>query len=187
LRYSREVARSPGISEMEAAAEMSAYARADVTPQTYAHDVLVNLGRYLRNPAGFSKLLESPTTPYPTAEVVAVLTYLMVFPAFAVGLAMLLVVTRRDAYSQTQSLLLKVAIGALLMQPFVHIGGSRYWTTLGPLLGLSAAVLYAAARPAAGTSGRITGGAPVGWLTGLQALLAGAVVVIAGAVVVLAL
>lgn len=187
LRYSREVARSTGISEMEAAAEMSAYARADVTPQTYAHDVLVNLGRYLRNPAGFARILESPTTPYPTAEFVGALTYLMVFPAFAVGLAMLLVVTRRDAYSQAQSLLLKVAIGALLMQPFVHIGGSRYWTTLGPLLGLSAAVLYAAARPSVTTPGRVVGGDPAPWLTGLQAVLAGAVVVTAAVVVALAL
>lgn len=184
LRYSREVARATGISETQAAAEMSAYARADVTPHSYAQDVLANLARYLRNPAGFARILESPTAPYPTAEFVGLLTYLMVFPAFLVGLVMLLVVTRRNAFGQVQSLLLKVAIGALLLQPFVHIGGSRYWTTLGPLLGLSAAFLYAFARPA---SEPVRGGAPVAWLTVLQGALAAAVVVTAAGITVLAL
>lgn len=185
LRYAREVARATGISETEALAEMSAYARADVTPHTYAHDVLVNLRHYLENPAGFARILESPTTPYPSAEAVGLITYVMVFPAFAVGLLMLLVVTRRSAFDQVQSVLLKVAIGALMLQPFVHIAGSRYWTTLGPLLGLSAAALYAVRRPPPGNGSG--GGSPLVALTRLQGALAVAVVAVAVTVVALAL
>ena len=148
LRYSREVARATGISEMDAAAEMSTYARQDVTAHSYARDVLTNLARYLRNPAGFAGILESASTSAPSVVVVSGLTYLMVFPAFLVGLAMLLVVVRRSLAEQVQALLLKLAIGALLVQPFVHIGGSRYWVTLGPLLGLSAALLWTVVRAA---------------------------------------
>ncbi len=182
LRYSREVARATGISEIEAAAEMSVYARTEVTPHTYARDVLLNLARYLRNPSGFALILKAPGAPTASAQAVAALTYLMVFPAFLVGLGLLLVVTRRDAFSQAQVLLLKVAIGALMVQPFVHICGSRYWTTLGPLLGLSAAALHAARRPADDDVA-----APLGWLTRLQGLLSAAVVLVTLGIVALAL
>lgn len=184
LRYSREVARATGISEMQAAAEMSVYARADVTAESYARDVLDNLSRYLRNPAGFARIFESPTAPYPTAEVVGALTYLMAYPAFLVGLVMLLYVDRRGAGAQVQSLLVKVAIGALLVQPFVHIAGSRYWMTLGPLLGLSAALLYGARR----SRGRPVAGdvATLAWLTRLQVVLVVGAVTAATVVVALA-
>ena len=177
LRYSREVARATGISEMQAAAEMSVYARTDVTAESYARDVLDNLARYLRNPAGFARIFESPTAPYPTAEVVGALTYLMAFPAFLVGLVMLLYVDRRGAGAQVRSLLVKVAIGALLVQPFVHIAGSRYWMTLAPLLGLSVGHLYGAWRHRGRGSGRSV--AEHAWLTRLQVVLAVSVVVVA--------
>ncbi len=181
LRYSREVARATGVSEVEAAVEMSTYARADVTAHSYAGDVLLNLARYLRNPSGFTVYLTSQDGPYATAGFVKIVTYLMVFPAFLVGLAMLLVVDRRGVFAQAQAVLLKVAIGALMVQPFVHIGGSRYWTTLGPLLGLSAAALYAARRsPRPATQPNV-------WLTRIQVGLASAVVLAAVAVVALAL
>lgn len=184
LRYSREVARATGISEMQAAAEMSLYARADVTAESYARDVLGNLARYLRNPAGFARIFESPTAPYPIAEVVGALTYLMAFPAFLVGLVMLLHVERRGAGAQVRSLLVKIAIGALLVQPFVHIAGSRYWMTLAPLLGLSAALLHDAAR----SRGRPVEGEVAGlvWLTRLQVVLVVSVVAVAAVVVGLA-
>ncbi len=187
LRYSREVARATGISEMQAAAEMSAYARADVTPQSYARDVLANLHRYVRNPAGFARLLESPTAPYSTARAVWLGTSLLVYPAFVVGLVMLLVVTRRSAVDQVRVLLLKVAIGALLAQPFVHIGGTRYWTTLAPLLGLSAAMLYVALRSAGSGPGSGSEDRARGLLTLLQGVLSAAVVLVASTVAVLAL
>ena len=187
LRYSREVARATGISEMDAAAEMSAYARTDVTAQSYAHDVLVNLSRYLRNPAGFSGILEDAPTSDPLVVAVSGLTYLMVFPAFLVGLAMLLVVVRRSLVDQVWAVLLTVAMGALLVQPFVHIAGSRYWVTLGPLLGLSGAALWAAHRSADGSARARAEDAPVRWLSVVQGVLAAAVVLVAAGVVALAL
>ncbi len=187
LRYSREVARATGISEMDAATEMSTYARTDVTAQSYAQDVLVNLSRYLRNPAGFSGILEDAPTSDPLVVAVSGLTYLMVFPAFLVGLAMLLVVVRRSLVDQVWAVLLTVAMGALLVQPFVHIAGSRYWVTLGPLLGLSGAALWAAHRSRDGSARAGAEGAAVRWLSVLQAVLAAAVVLVAAGVVALAL
>lgn len=184
LRYSREVARATGATEMDAAVQMSAYARTDVTPHTYARDVLVNLAHYTRSPAGFADLLTAPSTPNAVVLVIAGLTDLMFFPALAVGLAMLLVVVRRDAFSQVQGLLLKVAIGGLMVQPFVHICGSRYWMSLGPLLGLSAAVLWASRRPPADVD---HDGEPVRWLSVVQALLVAATVLIGAGIVALAI
>ena len=82
-------------------------------------------------------------------------------------------------------LLLKVAIVALFVQPFVHIGGSRYWTTLGPLLGLATAVLLEDRRSrtrAAGAGEDLR----ERWLSRLQAALGAAVVLVAISVVSLA-
>ena len=184
LRYSREVARATGISEMDAAVEMSTYARSDVTPQSYSRTVLENLARYSRSPSGFAPLLTDPSTPTGVVWAIQASTVLLFFPALAIGLVMLLVVVRRDAFSQVQAVLLKVAIGALMVQPFVHICGSRYWTTLGPLLGLSAAALWARRRSPADPA---HDGGPVRWLSVMQGVLVAATVLVAVGVLGLAI
>lgn len=183
LRYSREVARATGVSEMSAAVEMSAYARTDVTAESYSRSVLENLARYTRNPGGFAPMLTAPSTPDAVVVAIQVSTGILFFPALAAGVVMLLVVVRRDAFSQVKAVLLKVAIGALMVQPFVHICGSRYWVTLGPLLGLSIATLWVKGQPPADPD---HDGAPVRWLSAVQGVLVGATVLIATTVVVLA-
>ena len=78
LRYSREVARATGLSEMEVAGQMSEYARRDVTPHSYAEDVVANSARYAGFPAGFVRTLQSPGKQGGAIEAfVVVLTCLM--------------------------------------------------------------------------------------------------------------
>ncbi|WP_139982414.1 hypothetical protein [Nocardioides litoris] len=142
LRYSREQGRAAGVSETVVADEMSAHARRDVTAQSYARDVGINTGRYLVNPSRFVTLLRWPGSPYDVVPVAAVLTWALFYPAIVVMLVLLGAVGRRRFDDALQLVLLKVAVLALLVQPFVHIAGPRYWTTMAPLLGLGAALLW---------------------------------------------
>ena len=102
---------------------------------------------------------------------------------------------RADA-ADRGNLLLKLAFGALLTQPFVHIAGSRYWTTAGPLWALMAVLAWQ--RWQAGRGGGVpeTGGdagaavVPASVTRALYAVQVGLVALtglIAAALVVLAL
>jgi hypothetical protein len=146
LRYSREQAAATGLSEVDIADEMSAYARQGVTPTSYARDVIGNTGRYLGNPSRFSVLLRWSESPYDVVWFSQVLTWGMFYPMVLVMLALLVTVTRRGFDHQLQLILLKVGVMGLLAQPFVHMGGPRYWTTMAPLLGIGLAVLWGIRR-----------------------------------------
>ena len=185
LRYSREVARATGYSEIEVQKQMSAYARADVTSQSYARDVLANLGRYIGDPAGFAAYLQPPDAPVNGAveRWVTGATRVLFFGALAVAAGMLLAVFRGPLDSQVLSLVHKLGFGALLTQPFVHLAGGRYWTTAAPLLGLSVALLVdrlriRGAQPLPDPVPEEAGATAVlgRWLTGAQVALAAAVV-----------
>ncbi|MDO9456979.1 hypothetical protein [Nocardioides sp.] len=146
LRYSREQARAAGLSEVDIASEMSAYARRDVTSTSYARDVGINAGRYFYNPARFATLLRWHDAPYSIVPLAEVGTAGLFYPASLLMLVVLGAVTRRSFDLQLSLVLVKVAIITLMVQPFVHIAGPRYWTTLAPLLGLGAALLWAVRR-----------------------------------------
>ncbi len=188
LRYSRETARATGLSEMDVAEQMSAYARRDVTAASYASDVLDNLDAYVRHPERFYSYLRPDTDPdRPHDAVVDVVTRGMVWGAFAIGAALLVGVVRRWREDQVVSVLLTLSLGALLTQPFVHIAGPRYWTTAAPVLGLAAALLLGqlllrrtpvdTPEIAVGERDRALGT----WLTRVQVLLAcGTVLVVIG-------
>lgn len=143
LRYSREVARATGRSEIEVQAEMSAYARSDVTSHSYARDVLADLRRYTEHPAEYSSSLRSPEVDRDGKEqsVVVAATNAMFFTMLAIVAAMMLAVFRKSFETQVVSIMLKLGLGALFTQPFVHISGSRYWTSAAPLFALAAALL----------------------------------------------
>lgn len=146
LRYSREQARAAGVSEVEIADEMSAYARQDVTPSSYAHDVVINTGRYFGQPARFAGLLSADDAPVGIVLLSEVVTSALFYPATLVLLVLLGARTRRRFDHQLQLVLLKVGVLALMAQPFVHIAGPRYWTSMAPLLALGAALLWAVRR-----------------------------------------
>ncbi len=137
LRYSREVARETGVSELEVQEQMSAYARRDVTPESYSSQVLYNLGLYFVQPQRFVELLRPESLKDGWQETtLEISTMVLFFAALPAVLFAFLSAYRRPYPDQVLNLILKLAFGALLTQPFVHIAGSRYWTTAGPLWAL---------------------------------------------------
>jgi hypothetical protein len=146
LRYSREQARAAGVSEVDVADEMSAYARRDVTSTSYARDVGIDTGRYFLDPARFAVLLRWHGAPYDITWLAEIGTIGLFYPAVLVLLVVLGAVTRRSFDVQLELVLLKIGIIALMVQPFVHIAGPRYWTTMAPLLALAAALLWTMRR-----------------------------------------
>lgn len=137
LRYSREVARATGHSEVEIQAQMSAYARRDLTAEVYAEKVLENIDRYSTDPARFLTYVPVDDTTGVIEDQARTWTeWFFQFGTVVVVLALLLV-TRGPRDRQVQAVLVKLAVGGLLMQPFVHIAGPRYWTTLAAVGGLA--------------------------------------------------
>jgi len=136
VRYAREVARATGVSEVRVLAQMSAYARQDVTPHSYARDVLVDWHRYRDDPSGFLYRLHPPGKS--GAEWIRTWTNRVLSMLLWLAAAGVLVVTRRSRRLQVISVLSKLGLLGLLVQPFVHMAGTRYWTTAAPLAALSA-------------------------------------------------
>lgn len=142
VRYAREVARATGVGEVSMFSEMSEYARRDVTAQSYSRDVFRNTAAYLFKPGGFAIHLQPPNRGTDLAYwVIAGSTTVMVYLALLGMLVALLTVFRSSLENRWTALALKLAVGALLTQPFVHIGGARYWTTMAPLLAMGTLLL----------------------------------------------
>jgi hypothetical protein len=203
VRYAREVARATGTDEITVLKQMSSHARQDVTAHSYADDVLMDFARYTFQPASFSTFVKSPDHSSGSMHRFIVTTTDVMWALLALsGLALLLTVVRRTVETQVLSLLVTLGIGSLLTQPFVHISGSRYWTSAAPLAGIAAALLLSLldARRAEPRFGRgtwiMTGDLEHGsavsepvisrWLTTVQAVLAAGVVLVAITLVVLA-
>jgi hypothetical protein len=140
LRYSREVARATGESEVEIQREMSTYARSELTPQNYALTVGANFGHYFGAPGAFVEnlLIDKPGASPPawSETFVIKLTEFLFLGAFAVACLSLVLRVRGPVQDQALAMLVKLSLLTLLTQPFVHVAGSRYWTTAAPLVGL---------------------------------------------------
>ncbi|MFL6158884.1 MAG: hypothetical protein ACJ72D_22575 [Marmoricola sp.] len=205
--YSREVARATGTNELVVQKQMSSYARRDVTASSYARDVGMDFARYTLQPAAFTRYLlgGSEGRPTPANLFVTVLTDLL-WGLLVLGIVgTLLRVVRRPVELQVLGLLITLGLGSLLTQPFVHIAGSRYWTSAAPLAALGLALLVQLAdlrrstpRFAAGSAIMAVESAPADtsavpaevisrWLTIVQTGLAAAVVLTVVALVTLAL
>lgn len=200
LRYAREVARATGTSEVDVLPEMSSYARADVTPHSYTRDVLQNFRAYALEPAGYNDQLmlerDSDTITY---WVVTVATTVMWYLALLVAAWIMLLATRRSFDSQILSIVLKLGLGALFTQPFVHLASARYWPTAAPLLALAAGLflqLRAERRVAVVAGHDVLVEQPAGTPTpaavhrglyAVQLVLAGATLLVVAVVLVLAL
>jgi hypothetical protein len=139
VRYAREVARATGTSEVTVLSQMSAYARRDVTAHSYARDVIADWHHYADDPAGFLFKLRPPGTPMDTAANRAIRSWTerLFFPMIKLTALALLIVTRRSRRDQLLSVLVKLGLFGLLLQPFVHLAGDRYWITAAPLAGLA--------------------------------------------------
>lgn len=197
VRYSREVARATGLGEVEVQDQMSAYARRNVTAESYSAQVLTNTGSYLFKPAGFAIHIQPPNSgESPAYWAIAISTSLMFFPVLLGAAAMMVFVFRTSFANRFTSLALKLAIGSLLLQPFLHVAGARYWTTSAPLMALATVLLigellarrrgvWPVVNPDPG--GRASDYAIARWLDRSQALLALGLVVTVALLTVLAL
>lgn len=187
LRYARETARATGRSEVEVLPQMSAYARADVTPGSYSADVLDNFGRYTMAPFGFEYLLRPPDSSFdPVSAFVWGGTAILYYPLFLAMLVLLLLRVRGPLDLQLRVVVVKLAMLALVVQPFVHVASTRYWPTFAPVLALAGLLLVEALRSPqpAGAPGRP---ALAVALDRFQMLIAGFVLLLGGTLAVLAL
>lgn len=142
LRYSREVGRATDTSEVEVLKVMSDHALRDLTVGHYLEQVVHNLGAYALQPNNFTGYLTPPEgrdtlgrAGQATADAV---TWAMYAPIILVGAISLLFQVRRSLEARVLDVLVKLSLGALLIQPFVHIAGGRYWTTAGPMFAIAA-------------------------------------------------
>ncbi len=181
LRYSRELARATGESEVHVQRAMAEHALREVSATEYGRQTFRNLGSYLLIPANFVFYIEPAEGPgwaLASAQwVAAVATYVVYIPVLGLAIAGLLGAIRRETTEQLTAVLAKAALLGLLVQPFVHVAGARYWTTAAPLLALIAlGVLRSRRDPGAGPTGapsRLSRG-----LTGVQHAMAGGVVLV---------
>ncbi|MFC5728979.1 MULTISPECIES: hypothetical protein [Nocardioides] len=142
LRYAREVGRSTDTSEVEVLKVMSDYALRDLTAGHYLDQVVHNLGAYALQPNNFTGYLAPPggrsdlgRVGEETADAV---TWAMYAPILLIGGVSLLFQVRRSLEARVLDVLVKLSLGALLIQPFVHIAGGRYWTTAGAMFAVAA-------------------------------------------------
>jgi hypothetical protein len=149
VRYAREVARATGRSEVEVLKEMSDYALVGVTASTYTDDVMANVDRYVMEPERFQRVVRSPGVSEDDASerLLSTATRWLFFAALIAGLLGLLRAWRGPLDRQVLRVVTTIGLGALFIQPFVHVSGARYWTTAAPLLALSAVLLLPGAMP----------------------------------------
>ncbi|WP_435772056.1 hypothetical protein [Nocardioides sp. SYSU DS0651] len=164
VRYAREVGRATGTSEVEVLKVMSDHALRDLTVGEYLDQAIYNLGAYSLQPTNFTGHLAPPEGRGPVGRAgeraADVVTWVLYVPLVALGAASLLAPVRRSLRARVLDVLVKLSLGGLLVQPFVHLGGGRYWTTAGLLFALGAGSLVRerqaardAAAPAAGSVG----------------------------------
>lgn len=148
VTYSREVSQATGRSELEVQEQMSEYAREGLTTRDYAAGVLDNADRYLTTPNDFERRFWEPgrATPDVVSSLIQGVTYVGYFTLLAAGAALMLLVTTRSPKTQLLSVLLKLVALALLLQPLVHVGSGRYWTSFAPLLAVGAVLLAEVVR-----------------------------------------
>lgn len=192
LRYAREVGRSTDTSEVEVLKVMSDHALRDLTISHYLDQVVHNLGAYALQPNNFTGYLAPPEgraglgrTAEATADAV---TWVMYAPLILIGAVSLLFQARRSLEARVLDILTKLALGSLLVQPFVHIAGARYWTTAGPVFAIAAFSFLRERQLARGEGTAPPGGVVtatdatvVQWLGRVQVLLSvatGAVVLV---------
>jgi hypothetical protein len=143
LRYAREVGRAAGESEVEVEEQMSDYALRDLDRRDYARQAWYNIGSYFFIPANFVRHLVPPDGRSTIGAIgqwgVIGATYFCYLPVLLSMLVSMVRIQVRSLEAQILDTLTKICLLALFVQPFVHIAGSRYWTTAGPLFMIAAA------------------------------------------------
>ena len=111
-RYSQEVSRATGVSEVVIQRQMSDYALRGATPTSIAEDALGNLDRYALQPGGYEPVFrEVPGSPPDTVSgLVTRATSLGYFAGLVLAVGSVLLVARRRAELQLTGLVLKLGL-----------------------------------------------------------------------------
>jgi hypothetical protein len=152
LRYAREVGRATDTSEVVVLKQMSDHALRAVGPHRYLRQVDRDFDAYLTQPNTFTSYLAPPGGRGAVGRlgqtVASWATWALYAPLLLLGLISMFFVARSSTEARVLDLMLKLSIGALLAQPFVHVSGGRYWTTAGPVLALAGFALLRERRAA---------------------------------------
>ena len=145
--FAHNLAARTGQNELAVQRQMMKSSLSGLTLRTYLQKVRTHFTEFLFDPSGVAdqfmrfsyavpRLLRSPIF-----STIAVLTWLIYLPFLLALLIANMLVFRRSANTQLQSLLIKVATACMFLQPFVHKAGPRYWVTFAPLMAWSAALI----------------------------------------------
>lgn len=150
-KFSREISKERGISELEVQREMARSAIGTFNLRKYLRVVRSNFQSFLLKPNDFNRLfidrrLKSENSYIKYFAVflrsIALLDlYILYYPALLALLVGNLCVAVRRESDQITSLMIKMFTLCFLIQPFVHLSHSRYWPTFAPLMSLSAAAI----------------------------------------------
>ena len=142
VRYAREVARATGTSEVVVLKKMSDHALRGLEPRGYLEQVSRDFDAYTTRPNSFTTYLapEDGRGAFGRAgeRIAGQATWFLYTPLLLLGLMSMFSIARSSTEARVLDVVLKLSIGALLVQPFVHVSGGRYWTTAGPVLALAA-------------------------------------------------
>jgi hypothetical protein len=151
-KFSRDISTAKGISELEVQREMARSAIGTFEFRKYLGVVKSNFRRFLLRPNGFNNLfvdlrLRSNNRPIAffadfLRHISSLNLYLLYYPALSALLVGNLCIAIRRESDQLISLMIKMFTLCILIQPFVHMSHSRYWTTIAPLMSLSAAAIF---------------------------------------------
>lgn len=142
VTYSRALGARAGVDQLEVQKQMSDYALRRLTPQRYASGVLKDMDSYLLSPAGFEPNFRPPASaPDVNTALIDATTSATYFVFLVLTGVSVLLVHRGPRDRQVLSLLVKLMLAALMVQPFVHPCSARYWPVFAPLMGLGAATL----------------------------------------------
>jgi hypothetical protein len=185
VRYAREVARATGTSEVVVLEQMSSHALRGLGTRAYLEQVARNVDSYATQPNSFTSYLAPDggrgALGRATERVAAVLTWSLYAPLLLMGVISMVFSARSSTEARVLDVLLTTSLGALLVQPFVHVSGGRYWTTAGPVVAL-AGFAFLRERVPGWSSVPAAGGAhPVldRWLGRAQVLAASVVALVA--------
>jgi hypothetical protein len=184
-RYSREVSRATGVSELTVQNQMAAYALEGVTARSYAGDLVGTFGRYAAEPSGFEPAFRAVpgTPPDAVSRVITTVTNIGYAVVMLGALGVVLAVVRARGSGQMRSILLKLSLLAMFAQPFLHVGTPRYWPLFLPVAALSVAWLV---KDVVLDRSTAEDDPPRRWLTLVQVAIVAAVLTVTGAIAVLA-
>ncbi len=151
-KFSREISRERGISELAVQREMARSAIGAFDPRRYLRVVKSNFRRFLMNPNDFNRFFINRRLNGKSyynrkfalflRSISSIELYILYYPALLALLVGNLCVAVRRESDQIMSLMIKMFTLCFLIQPFVHLSHSRYWPTFAPLMSLSAAAIF---------------------------------------------